>query len=406
VPAFAGQNSVGLSIARLIGNGGNLPKERYQEPTLQQTTRGVWFIRPWVDIVTPQGVTRNKKTISIGAMGKREAQARVREIMRDINRADYVITSQINFGKFLEEYLTLHVSQQSSNTQAKYKSLIKNHIRPAFEKLSLCELEPMTVQKWLDAKATAQSGTGLSWATRTDIRNILSSIFTKAIEWDRWKAQNPIERVHVGRKRAVREKRKLTDEQTRRLMAALPFDLRVACCVGLFCTLRVSETLGLQEKHLDFERGLILVRQRWSRGNLDAPKNDNATRDVPMGYLAADLKTLCLGDPERFVFQIKTHRERKVPTICRDDRDLNQHFIRPAAKALGFYWKGFGWHAFRREAITAIGSVLGIGQAMKMAGHSDAAQSILYTLADQQAQDGAIRARQESIIGKAGEKVN
>jgi hypothetical protein len=43
---------------------------------------------------------------------------------------------------------------------------------------------------------------------------------------------------------------------------------------------------------------------------------------------------------------------------------------------------------------------------MKMAGHSSADMSILYTLPELQAQEQAIRARQEAIIGKTGEKVN
>lgn len=376
-----------------------MPRERYQEPTLQQTKRGVWFIRPWVDVIQGSSVAREKKTISIGVMGKREAQAKAREVMQTINRAEYVITSQINVGRFLDEYSAMHVDRLAASTRAKYSNHLKNHIRPAFEPMMLCDLQPLMLQQWLDAK-------DLSWATKTDIRNILSSIFTKAIEWGRWKDRNPVEHVHAGRKRAAREKRKLTDDQTRRLLSALPPDLRVACCVCLFCTLRVSEVLGLQEKHLDFGAGVIHVRQRFYRGDLDLCKNQTAERDLPMGYLAADLKALCVGDPERFVFQIQTHRERKQPMICRDDRDLNQHFLRPAAKALGFYWEGFGFHALRREAVTAIGQALGSSQAMRMAGHSTADMSLQYTLSDQAAQDGAVRTRQESIIGKTGEKVN
>jgi integrase len=404
-----GRSSVCFSISRLLGGlGGALPRDRYQEPTLKQTGRGVWYIRPWIDVIKDGKVARAKKTITIGAMGKREALSKVREVMSTINRADYVITSQINFGRFLEEYERLHVEKLAASTRSKYKSHLKNHIRPAFEKLMLCDLQSLMVQQWLDAKAELDT-TGnpeLSWATRTDIRNILSSIFTKAIEWGRWKDKNPITPVHAGRKRAVREKRKLTDEQTRRLLAALPYALRVACCVCLFCTLRVSEVLGLQEKHLDFEKGLIEVRQRFYRGDLDVAKNQAAERDVPMGYLAADLKTLCKGESERFVFEIETHPQwGKWIASCRDDRDLNQHFLRPAAIELGFYWKGFGWHALRREAVTAIGSVLGIGQAMKMAGHSSADMSIKYTLAEQAAQDAAIRARQENILGKISKKV-
>ncbi len=395
------RNSVCFSLGRLLGGAGEeLPRERFQEPTLQQTKRGVWFIRPWVDVIKDGRVDRAKKIITIGVMGKREAQAKAREIMSTINRADYIITSQINVGRFLDEYAKMHVERLAASTRGKYSNHLKNHIRPAFEKLMLCDLQPLMVQQWLDSIK-------LSWYTKTDIRNILSSVFTKAIEWGRWKDNNPIEYVHVGRKVAAREQRKLTDDQTRRLLAFLPPDVRLATCVGLFCTLRVSEILGLQEKHIDFENGLILVRQRYYRGDIDIVKNPKSKRDVPMGYLAADIKAACKGDAERFIFQIETHPEWGHKTaICRDDRDLNQHFLRPAAVALGFYWEGFGWHALRREAVTAFNASLGATAAMRIAGHSTVDMSAHYTLADHVAQDNAVRARQESIIGKTGEKIN
>src|SRR5262249_29068903 len=156
--------------------------------------------------VAPNGkVLRRKRQISIGgSVGKREALQKAREIMGTINRAQYVVASQIRLGDFLREYDALHVEQLSASTRAKYRNHIKNHIQPAFANLMLCEITTLLVKQWLDAKREA-----LSWATRTDIRNILSSIFTKADEWGRWKDRNPIERVHVGRKESKREHRKL-----------------------------------------------------------------------------------------------------------------------------------------------------------------------------------------------------
>ncbi len=82
-----------------------------------------------------------------------------------------------------------------------------------------------------------------------------------------------MEGLDFGEKKAARQKKKLSDDDTRRLLAALPYDLRVMSCTGLLCTLRVSEMLGLQEKHLDFPRNMILVQQRVYRGNLDTSKN-------------------------------------------------------------------------------------------------------------------------------------
>jgi hypothetical protein len=119
--------------------------------------------------------------------------------------------------------------------------------------------------------------------------------------------------------------------------------------------------VGLQEKHLDFASGLILVRQRFWRGDLDDVKSVRSRRDVPMGYLAPELQFLCQGDPERFVFQIATRPEwGRKQGICRDDRDILQHFLRPAAKSMGAYRPGFGWHSLRRGGSDCLGSAPGL----------------------------------------------
>jgi integrase len=389
-----------LSIARLVGTGeSKLPKERYQDPKLQQTKQGAWFIRPWIDVIRDEKITRALKTIPIGVMGKREAEARKREIMATINRSDYMITSQIKFEAFAQEWDALHVARQSFSTRGKYRSHMKNHILPAFGKLMLCEVTTLLAQHWLDEKK-------LSWATKTDLRNILSCIFSCAIKWGRWKETNPIEYVHVGRKVAVRQQKKLSVEDTQRLLAALPQDVRLLASVCLSSTLRISEALGLQEKHLDFAGGQILVRQRFYRGDIDVPKNQKSIREVPMGYLADDLKRRMTGDPERFVFAIETAPEfgRRQAT-CRDDRDINQHFLRPAAKRLGVYYEGFGWHSLRREAITNLNAELGPNAVQRLAGHAKADMSLHYTLADHVKNDQAVRRVQERLFGKDAAKI-
>ena len=53
-----------------------------------------------------------------------------------------------------------------------------------------------------------------------------------------------------------------------------------------------------------------------------------------MGALAEDLAALYPGDghAEDCVFNVLTHSKReKDGRVCRDDRAINQHFLRPAA---------------------------------------------------------------------------
>lgn len=395
--SLGSQNS--LDIIRAILTDDSMPRQRFQNPHIQQSKNGSYFIWPWVDVVTADGLERRKKTIVLGAgnIGKRAAMARKGEVMKTINRADYVIQSQIPFGQFLDEYTVRHVRKLAASTRAKYENHLKNHIRPAFGELMFYDVSALRIDNWLAEKEHA----GLAWATRADLRNILSSVFTQAAAWGFWKDRNPVEHVSAGKKRAAREKKKLTDERTRKLLAYLPADVRAMCCTGLFCTLRVSEMLGLQEKHFDFARTLIMIRQRYWRGDLDETKGEKSTRDVPMGHMAPEFARIMTGDPERFVFQIKTRPGwGRREALCRDDRAIHQHFLRPAAVALGFHFEGFGFHSLRREAITAISREVGMEQAMHLAGHTKLDMAMVYELMDRGQQEKGVKAYQERILGK------
>jgi integrase len=408
------------SLARILES---MPRDRFQK-TLVRRSLGknqFWYIRPRVDVLTQDGTVRKLKRIPLGLVtrefGKREAEAKARQIMATINKADYVIQSQVRFGDFLKIYRNQHVFRRdgdhyflSVSTQQKYDNHLHNHIEPAFRPLMLCEIDTKLIERWLDEKSkprtitlkNGQSKTiaGLSWATRTDLRNILSSMFSKAKDWGYWQTENPVERVSVGRRRAAREKRKLTNEQIRLLLGAVPEDVRTIILVIMSTTLRISEVLGLQEKHFDFSDGTIQVEQRYYRGDLDTTKSERSTRIVRMGMLSESLKRRMTGNPEAFVFSVMTVRGE-----TRDASDINQHFLRPAAKKLGLYWKGFGFHSFRREAITEIGR-LDPMQAQKLAGHAHVDLTLLYTLDDATRQETAVRAIQERLIGEGTGAVN
>jgi integrase len=391
---------------------------RVQDPDVFTTSgkHPQYYIRPWIDTFDQQGQpTKVQKRIYLGRtaeISKRDALKKKAEIMARINRTQVVLHAQVRFGEVLDYYLNEFVhnpEKLSASTREKYLNHIENHIRPAWQDRMLGEFRALEVGKWLTEKGkpriVERSGkqkliAGLSWNTRTDLRNILSGIFTKAIEWGVWKGENPVTHVSVGRKKTARPHRKLTIEDTRKLLDALPADVRLICEVALYCTLRISEVLGVQWKHVDLRRGVIQVRQRFYRGDLDAVKSERSQRDVPMGLLAADLATL--EHAEEYVFGVRTHLTReKKGRVCRDDRAINQHFLRPAAIALGIYYKGFGFHAFRRGAVTELAKYAGANQAQRMAGHASADISLHYTQADLDAQTNAVLDLQNRVRNAA-----
>ena len=392
---------------------------RVQDPEIFATEgkNPRWFIRPFVDSFDQEGnAIKRQIRIYLGRcdeMKKREAITKKNEVMARINKSQVVLQAQLRFGALLDHYLAEFVRRPNTlsvATQTSYEYLIENHIEPAWGEKFLGEIRGLEIDRWLSEKGKPKVvgdkiKPGLSWQTRTHLRNLMSGIFTKAREWGLWRDENPVMYVSVGRKVAAYTQRKLTIEETRQILGALPDDVRLICETALFCTLRISEVLGLSWQHIDFERGLILVRQRFYRGDLDQCKTRRAVRDVPMGDLATSLAALHPGPghEKEFVFSVKTYANSKNPRTCRDDRDINQHFLRKAAKAKGFYWKGFGFHAFRREAVTAMGSALGTLQAQRMAGHARADMSLDYTLADHVAQERAVRELQARVRGEVVE---
>ena len=304
-----------------------------------------------------------------GELTKREAERRKDEIMERINQPVGVLQSQVRFGDFLGVWLEKHVQELGAATQAKYETHVRNHIRPAFDHRRMFEVNTEAVQDFINKSE-------LGWWAKLDLKNILSSVFSKAIDWGYWEDRNPIDRVQVRGKRIHREKRILTDEEVELLLTRLPAALQLIIEIIRWTSTRISEVLGLQWKHVDLENGWIHIRQRWYRGDLDVPKSRRSHRDLPLGYVVGLLRELQANSgagQEAFVFD----RGGGEPY---DDRALMKDYLRPAAKELGFYFEGFGFHSFRRGGITTIQEVgASTIEASLYAGHSRPAVTAEYT---------------------------
>src|SRR5207244_5666549 len=106
-------------------------------------------------------------------MGKREAERVRDQISQQINREVYTLQSQMEFEDFVENYREKHLPTVSSATQAKYGSLLKNHMVPYFAGQKLSDVDTENIQEFL----SIQKEDGLSWWTRSDLKNILSMYF-------------------------------------------------------------------------------------------------------------------------------------------------------------------------------------------------------------------------------------
>jgi integrase len=375
-------------------NGERMARRQHQDPKVLQSkgANPFWYIRYRRSVLVGKNQLKRKEVKHhlgyCSELTKREAQRRRDEIMRDVNAQVYAIPSYIALGEFAAIYKQQHLVTLAPGGRKRDVSLIDNHIIPALGDRRLCDIGTEEVQTFLNKKAQE----GLSWWTRKACKAVISSIFTKAADWNYWKGQNPSWRTTLGRKRAKRERRILTDEQFRQLMGAMPLEIRLMIATAVTTGMRVSEIIALKWKWVDLEKGTARVEERYYRGDTDEPKTDGSKRELPLGGLVEALRKHRPADftPDDYVFS-----KDGGPM---DDRAILRNVIRPAAKRLGFHFQGLGWHSFRRQNLTLLQEEGATTfEAMAQAGHTRPSMTSEYTVVDLGRRANAVLRIQERL---------
>jgi integrase len=383
-----------ILIRGILGSTEEPMPRKYQNGVLQirrDVKRPYYYVRVSVPRISKNGereTGRPREVLGfLDEISRKRAMELRAQLLEAVNSKRLLVQSQAKFKDVARRFVDIRVPQLGIATQAKYRTQIRLHIVPAFGELKMCDIDQARVEAWLTAKAEA----GLGWWTRIDLKGVLSAIFTAAKGWKLWEGENPTEGVRIGKKKLVREKRLLTAEQLRMILAALAererFIVRLLFGLGL----RISEVLGLRWSDVDFTDGTVTIRRRWWRGDLSEEgegKSEAAARTLQLGRsLVDEFKQRHPGAHRKneFVF-LSDQPHLFTGNVPPDDRDLLREYFRPVVKKLGLYYKGFGWHAFRRANITFRQTVGGATpmEAQKSAGHASFDMTYLYTLTDPQ----------------------
>jgi integrase len=115
----------------------------------------------------------------------------------------------------------------------------------------LSAIKSVEVESWLLSLKIAK-GNPASPGTRTNIRNLPSTVFSHAIRYE-WAARNPISPVRSSAKR-LRTPDIPTPEQLQALVAVLSPRERVIVWLAGSTGLRRGELIGLQWSDIDLEQ--------------------------------------------------------------------------------------------------------------------------------------------------------
>jgi integrase len=255
---------------------------------------------------------RTRKAVTLGPVseiGNRQ-QARILAdgILRRVNLAQPRLQAVLTLADFaVNEWMPAVLPSLKHSTTMQYRFILKSHIIPALGQVRLCDLTREYLQAFLGAKTRA----GLSWETVAHLRNVLSKLLGAAVEWH-YLQENLAKLTKLPRRPPRKPRPFLTGEQVSKLLEKLSEPARTIVLLLVTTGTRIGEVLALHWKHVDFERGILQIREAVYDGHFGTPKTASSIADLPLGpesvgALRQQLKREDHGvQPEDLVFPNRT----------------------------------------------------------------------------------------------------
>ena len=341
------------------GQGESLARHRYQRGTLilnekrdengrVDKDRSFWIGRWREDEIREGKVYRVRKWQELGALSalpsRRLAMRELEKRISSINDPSYRARPVATFAQFAERWKSTVLVQHKPSTQATIRSHITKYLVPFFGGLQLRDVRPESVQRFI---------AGLEASPKT-VRNIfvtLQLIWKSARAWQ-YASHNALDGVVRPKPRKAR-RFFFNAEEIRRILQAAPEPYRTFYWIAAETGMRAGELCGLRVDDIDFNRGLINVRQSTWHGKLQDPKSENAVRTFAVSSRLRERLRMLLStwrpNKERLVFATR----KGTPW---DANLLVKRKLRPLLRELKI--QECGLHAFRHGKRESHGRVV------------------------------------------------
>ncbi|MFI5107508.1 MAG: tyrosine-type recombinase/integrase [Terriglobales bacterium] len=354
---IAPEANVGLPLK---GELERMARRRFQDPT--PVRRGEWWtIQVRQDVFIGEKRKRSNKRVRLApaTMPEREVQKIAAEYLRPLNQGLESIGSATNFTKYVNEtYIPVVMPLLAKSTQNRSEGVISNYLIPAFGKLCLRDLTPLTIQRYF----SEMSSSTLLHESRDKIRDVLASILKSAVEYGLL-IKNPVESVRLPRPKGRRKSKPfVSPQQFLKLVEAIPEPYATMVFVAIYTGLRISELAGLRWN--DIHADSITVDERYCRGDWGAPKSEasNATIGVNRCVIERIHRLKLLTVNVRAGRAVRKYRVVKsdgyddlVFQSVQDgkpirDNNILTRFLKPAGRELGMPW--VNWRCLRTSHAT------------------------------------------------------
>jgi integrase len=198
---------------------------------------------------------------------KTAAQARLRELVSQLDRKEFVEPSKLTLGQYLkDEWLPRVNVNKGPRTYEIYRNIVENHIHnPAIGNIPLQQLTPSDIERYHASKA-GDPKEPLSKATLTIHHAVLTSALKIAKRDKRVRDNVAVDADRPNKAREQKAKPKTWDvEETRKILAAARAagtQTSAFLSLALDSGARKGELQGLRWTDLDLTRGTMKIERQ------------------------------------------------------------------------------------------------------------------------------------------------
>lgn len=284
--------------------------------------------RPRFEFVFRDSTGRQRwRTVDGGVTAAAAARADVQARMR---RGERVVSSKITFAELAATWLKQVIGIRQSSWRW-YESALRRHVLPSIGRMRVSEI---TVDDVAQLVADLQRA-GFAGTTIANVLVPVGRILDHAVRRGLIPA-NPVRGLERHERPKIRrdEMRFLDSQEIDSLLRHAPDRYRPLLATAVFTGLRSGEILGLRWSAIDFDAGVVHVREQVDRAGRTLPlKTEKARRDVIlMPALARLLRDHRIGSPHStqtdYVFARPDGRAMHPDTVRR-------YGLHPAVKRAG-----------------------------------------------------------------------
>lgn len=228
---------------------------------------------------------------SISGKTQKEVAQKLREVTAELDQGSYQEPTKMTLGEWLEIWLKEYSANLKPMTLQTYSEQVKNHIIPELGRIKLKDLKTHMIQRFYNSMATGEKP--LSAKTIKNIHGVLHKALHQAVS-NNLIRDNPATACVLPKVQKPEIKPLEPQEIHRVLQEAEDDDYRNIITVALFTGMRQGELLGLSWDCIDFESGVITVKQQLQHKDgkyfLCSPKSNKPRRILPAQLVLDALK--------------------------------------------------------------------------------------------------------------------